>query len=263
MSAYNPYVAALKAEQHAALVDRANTSSTSSVDPGYEEPPPSYDDLLQQPSTQQAGSSNDYQMDQISRSSPMPSPSPSSQHTSATVLHRVFRSEPTKAVEEYVLQYEPSMSGPYASSSRSSLQEATQPLRPGSGTPSNLPSAATRDLPALLNPPPPSFQRAPSPRASYAPFEPIHVPAAGHSLEDGFVSSLPPSLTQPHPFSTHDITQEDWRRFLGDVKRAGSLSLKDKIVSNVALTLMGLGTLSGTSPIADTDLHDSCASSRR
>ncbi|KAI0654870.1 hypothetical protein C8Q70DRAFT_899257, partial [Cubamyces menziesii] len=107
------------------------------------------------------------------------------------------------------------------------------------------PGPSRKELSPMLNPPPPSFQRAPAPGCSYAPFEPLHVPAIGHTLEDGFVSSLPRSRTQPHPFAAHDVAEADWTRFLGDLKRAGAGSLKDRIVMNVAPVAMNFGRLPG------------------
>ncbi|KAI0371412.1 hypothetical protein BV20DRAFT_203943 [Pilatotrama ljubarskyi] len=88
---------------------------------------------------------------------------------------------------------------------------------------------------SLVEPPPPSFLRTPPHGVSYGSFEPLQIPALGQNLEDGFITTLPASLTQPHPFSTHDVMEEDWMRFLGDLKRAGSLLiLKDMTSSNVA-----------------------------
>ncbi|KAH9887318.1 hypothetical protein C8Q73DRAFT_657318 [Cubamyces lactineus] len=141
-------------------------------------------------------------------------------------------------------------SASYAStSSRSLLHRSSSAQSSQSSGTSNVhapgPSATRKELSPLLNPPPPSFQRPPAPGYSYAPFEPLHVPAIGHTLEDGFVSSLPRSRTQPHPFAAHDVAEADWTRFLGDLKRAGAGSLKDRIVMNVAPVAMNFGRLPG------------------
>ncbi|KAI9061608.1 hypothetical protein FKP32DRAFT_1528413, partial [Trametes sanguinea] len=89
------------------------------------------------------------------------------------------------------------------------------------------------------------FQRAPSPHASYAPFDPIYVAPIGHALEDGFVSSLPYSAMRPHPFAVHDIMEEDWRRFLSDLKRASKLCLKDRMIAGVLPAVKDVGVFVG------------------
>ncbi|KAM5541822.1 hypothetical protein V8D89_004551 [Ganoderma adspersum] len=54
---------------------------------------------------------------------------------------------------------------------------------------------------------------------NFAPFETITVPTLHYRLADGFSPDLPPSHEQPHPFASHDVTQEDWLAFLGDMRR--------------------------------------------
>ncbi len=63
-----------------------------------------------------------------------------------------------------------------------------------------------------------SAPRPPPPR-TFAPFETITVPTLRYRLSDGFSPDLPQSYEQPHPFASHDITQEDWLAFLGDIRR--------------------------------------------
>ncbi|KAH9849018.1 hypothetical protein C2E23DRAFT_841444 [Lenzites betulinus] len=92
------------------------------------------------------------------------------------------------------------------------------------------PSLPGQRFPELLNPPPPSFQRAPSRSMPYGPFAPLEVAARGHGrdLALGFDIAPPPSATQPHPFGTHDVKESDWLRFLEDVRRAGALAARDR-----------------------------------
>jgi hypothetical protein len=70
-----------------------------------------------------------------------------------------------------------------------------------------------------LDPPPPAFTR---PFATYfdpRPFPPLSIKSFKPTLEDGF-PSLPAApethLTpgEPHPFTTHDIPEADWLRYL-------------------------------------------------
>ncbi|KAH9932302.1 uncharacterized protein B0H18DRAFT_987492 [Fomitopsis serialis] len=77
---------------------------------------------------------------------------------------------------------------------------------------------------ALLDPPPPSFRRPARPDLSYEPFEPASVKSLDKDLDRGFPLVAPPSRVAPHPFATHDVFEDDWQRFLHDVKLASSLT---------------------------------------
>ncbi|KAI0824908.1 hypothetical protein BC628DRAFT_380486 [Trametes gibbosa] len=92
------------------------------------------------------------------------------------------------------------------------------------------PNVPAQRFPELLNPPPPSFQRALSRSMPYGAFAPLEIPAraSGQDLTDGFNMAVPPSATQPHPFGTHDVKESDWLRFLDDVRRAGALAARDR-----------------------------------
>ncbi|PIL25560.1 hypothetical protein GSI_12368 [Ganoderma sinense ZZ0214-1] len=61
----------------------------------------------------------------------------------------------------------------------------------------------------------------PPPARTFARFETITVPTVPgrYRLADGFSPDLPPAHEQPHPFASHDVTQEDWLAFLGDIRR--------------------------------------------
>lgn len=64
-------------------------------------------------------------------------------------------------------------------------------------------------------------------------------------LSKGFPELPPPCQAHPHPFSTHDITEEDWKRFLADIKKGGSLSGGQRIKSNVIPMMTGIGLVGG------------------
>ncbi|EED84338.1 predicted protein [Postia placenta Mad-698-R] len=100
--------------------------------------------------------------------------------------------------------------------------------------------APGQSVDALINPPPPSFQRAPAANLPYPPFEPTSLIGTSNELSNGFPALPPPIMGGPHPFPTHDVHEEDWTRFLHDVKAAASLSGTDRIVSNVAPMAAGL-----------------------
>ncbi|GJE93683.1 hypothetical protein PsYK624_098430 [Phanerochaete sordida] len=93
----------------------------------------------------------------------------------------------------------------------------------------------------FLNPPPPSFSRAPRRELPYSPFPPLTALSAGGTLEKGFAPLPPPSAVQPHPFATHDVCEDDWVRFIGDIQKVGKLSPMNKIVANVAPITMHVG----------------------
>lgn len=93
----------------------------------------------------------------------------------------------------------------------------------------------------LLNPPPPSFSRAPRRELPYTPFPPLTVLSLGSSLDKGFPALPPPTTVQPHPFAMHDVCEEDWVRFVGDIQKAGKLSPMNRIVAGVAPLAMGVG----------------------
>lgn len=63
----------------------------------------------------------------------------------------------------------------------------------------------------------------------------------GTTLDKGF-SAVPPAIgVHPHPFVTHDVCEEDWTRFVGDLQKEGKLSPMNKIVAGVAPMAMGIG----------------------
>ncbi|KIP06957.1 hypothetical protein PHLGIDRAFT_434674 [Phlebiopsis gigantea 11061_1 CR5-6] len=93
---------------------------------------------------------------------------------------------------------------------------SSQPRTPSPSGSSSGFFAKSASLESLLNPPPPAFARAPQAQFPYSP-----------------------------PFATHDVNEEDWTRFLGDLQKIGALSPMNRIVSNVAPLAMGIGFLPG------------------
>lgn len=200
----------------------------------YDEPPPSYGDRAPQGVSQQWGASGSYQ------STPRPTPGMSS-----NAGQQSYAPPPGPP---------PNFQQPASSSSRIADYNPSYPAGSGYGPPHSShnyppqpvhPAQPAQQFPALLTPPPPSFQRAPLRSMPYGSFEPITVPAAGKGLEDGFVATLPSSLTQPHPFGTHDVKESDWLRFLEDVKRAGVAAVRDRAPSQSAPQLGRGGLISG------------------
>lgn len=101
--------------------------------------------------------------------------------------------------------------------------------------------APGKGVSALIDPPPPSFTRHPPRNLLYSRFRDTSLLASDNELDHGFPVIVPPASDDPHPFATHDITEEDWTRFLHDIKIAASLSPKDRVVSGVAPMVMGIG----------------------
>ncbi|KAF8656519.1 hypothetical protein AX16_002483 [Volvariella volvacea WC 439] len=76
-----------------------------------------------------------------------------------------------------------------------------------------------------IHTPPPSWSRAPpNLRGGYTPFEPIFLIARGRYLDKGFPPVPPPAPFRTHPFSNHDICQQDWVQFLEDIRLAAKLT---------------------------------------
>ncbi|EKM56388.1 uncharacterized protein PHACADRAFT_253472 [Phanerochaete carnosa HHB-10118-sp] len=63
----------------------------------------------------------------------------------------------------------------------------------------------------------------------------------GTTLDKGFSAIPPDAGVRPHPFATHDVCEEDWTRFVGDLRKAGKLSPMNRIVAGVAPMAMGIG----------------------
>ena len=105
--------------------------------------------------------------------------------------------------------------------------------------------------PDLLNPPPPSFSRLPPPNLPYPPFPQCVVIGKGNSLTKGFPILPPQTDVQPHPFVTHDVNEDDWARFLGDVKKASKLSIMEHVVTGAVPAVLGITIVGG----AHLDIH--------
>lgn len=99
----------------------------------------------------------------------------------------------------------------------------------------------------MLDPPPTCFSRPFPPQLPYGPFPVTSVMSASKRLEDGFPLMAPPSAASPHPFATHDVTQEHWILFLRQMKTVAGLTGMNKVVANVAPMVMGVGFLPGQS----------------
>ena len=71
--------------------------------------------------------------------------------------------------------------------------------------------------------PPPSWQRPPAPHMTYNQFPPMCLISNGKELTKGFPELPPPCQLAPHPFSTHDVNEDDWKRRV--CKRSGPLRM--------------------------------------
>ncbi|KAI6099759.1 hypothetical protein F5141DRAFT_1143415 [Pisolithus sp. B1] len=93
--------------------------------------------------------------------------------------------------------------------------------------------------------PPSSWQRPPPSSLPYNQFPPMCLISNGKELAKGFPELPPPCQLAPHPFATHDVTEEDWKRFLTDVKKGASLTGAQRIKSNVIPLVAGLSFVGG------------------
>ncbi|KAM5541826.1 hypothetical protein V8D89_004555 [Ganoderma adspersum] len=110
---------------------------------------------------------------------------------------------------------------------------------------------------ALLDPPPPSFLRAPAAGLPYAAFPAMALLSKDATLDRGFPYAAPGCGDGAevvmgmgmgmggHPFVAHDVNEQDWRRFLHDVRVAGSLSPLNRVVAGLAPLALGIGIIFG------------------
>ncbi|KAJ7659606.1 hypothetical protein DFH06DRAFT_1194719 [Mycena polygramma] len=76
--------------------------------------------------------------------------------------------------------------------------------------------------------PPPSLTRSPPSNLPRTAFPPMFLLADGNSLKQGFPAVLPPSATQPHPFSLLDVKETDWTQFLNEMRVIARLSEEER-----------------------------------
>jgi hypothetical protein len=57
----------------------------------------------------------------------------------------------------------------------------------------------------------------------------MYLTSKGKHLDKGFPLMPPPTPVTPHPFATHDVNEDDWHRFLNEVKKAGKLTGREQI----------------------------------
>ncbi|KAG2369082.1 hypothetical protein BDR07DRAFT_1477400 [Suillus spraguei] len=93
--------------------------------------------------------------------------------------------------------------------------------------------------------PPPMWHRQPPQHLSHDQFPSMCLTSNGTDLSKGFPALLPPCQLYIHPFATHDVLEEDWQRFLTDIKKAGSLSGGQRIISNAIPLIAGAGLVGG------------------
>lgn len=59
---------------------------------------------------------------------------------------------------------------------------------------------------------PSSLHRPAPPSPTYTSFPPTYLTANGKHLDEGFPMMLPPPLMQPHPFTSHDVNEAEWKQ---------------------------------------------------
>jgi len=84
-----------------------------------------------------------------------------------------------------------------------------------------------------MDPIPDVFSRPPPSQYAYIKFTPMSLVADTERLQDGF--ALIPPATRPgeqHPFASHDVTEEDWHKFLSDLERTAHLPPDQRFPNN-------------------------------
>lgn len=79
------------------------------------------------------------------------------------------------------------------------------------------------------------FKRPAPGHYAYINFRPVSVLAVSDKLQDGF-ALIPPVTApgDPHPFTSHDITEEDWHKFLKDFQKTAHLSASDRLFQGMS-----------------------------
>lgn len=92
-----------------------------------------------------------------------------------------------------------------------------------------------------------SFDRRPPRDVPYGSFPPATHYAHDDDLTRGFPLNAPTCACAPapHPFVTHDVNEEDWTRFLEDVKGAGGLKPMNALLADAAPTMVMTGFIGG------------------
>ncbi|KAI0644769.1 hypothetical protein C8Q79DRAFT_1010919 [Trametes meyenii] len=92
-----------------------------------------------------------------------------------------------------------------------------------------------------------SFERRPPRDALYGPFPPATHYAHSDDLTHGFPLTPPtcPCAPDPHPFLTHDVTRDDWARFLADVQSTGGLTPVNSFLADAAPKAVSVGLAAG------------------
>ncbi|KZT04844.1 uncharacterized protein LAESUDRAFT_715377 [Laetiporus sulphureus 93-53] len=85
-----------------------------------------------------------------------------------------------------------------------------------------------------LNP----LQRSPPASLAYPPFQPATLVSISENLQNGFPLTLPPSAIMPHPFTLHDVHEQDWKAFLLDVQAAAPSTSNSKPRSGQGMMFM-------------------------
>lgn len=92
-----------------------------------------------------------------------------------------------------------------------------------------------------------AFDHRPSRDVPYGAFPPATHYAHADDLTRGFPLSPPTCACAPapHPFVTHDVNEQDWARFLEDVKGAGGLKPMNALLADAAPTMVMTGFIGG------------------
>ena len=127
-----------------------------------------------------------------------------------------------------------------------SPQDMRFPHLPAESSKGFLGMKSGQSVSELLNPPPPSFRRVPPADTARTPFPIMVLVSEGSTIDKGFMYVAPDSTLSPHPFTTRDVNEHDWRQFLHDVRMAGTLSPMNVVVSAMVPLATGVGIIMRT-----------------
>jgi hypothetical protein len=148
----------------------------------------------------------------------------------STIADKGLPSLPEQELELELELYTKPEPGPKDQVDFSVPKPAPRPVQPHSPNPSFSTSSSTQvsilDGGAISEPA--CFSRMPNPAFSYCPFTTVWLYTKNRTLDHGWPCVAPRcTVKQVHPFATHDVREQDWRRSVAYPldKAHGSLSL--------------------------------------
>ncbi|KAH8828805.1 hypothetical protein DL96DRAFT_1016984 [Flagelloscypha sp. PMI_526] len=90
------------------------------------------------------------------------------------------------------------------------------------------------------------WNRVPPPELLCVSFTPTcTIPTYGNSLSKGFPAMPPHINVVPHPFTSNDVTDQDWKLFITHLQETARVTKKEKQKANSSIPMLGVIPLVG------------------